>query len=75
MSEEGDAMEQEDVGEVEEVKMIIIGLRDICLYIENCNVYNISSEIFYVFNLVLKSALLLLDEYVERIEKNTESTL
>ena len=60
-------MKQIDVGEIEEVKLIIGGLRDICLYIENGNIKNVSQGVFNSFAIVLKFTLLVLDEYIKRI--------
>ena len=57
------------MGEIEEARLIIIGLRDICIYIENGKIENISREVFCVFAAILKEALRLLEEYVERINR------
>ena len=62
-------MEEKDVGEIEETRLIIIGLRDICIYIENGKIENISREVFCVFAVILKEVLRLLEEYVERINR------
>ena len=62
-------MEEKDVGEIEETRLIIIGLRDICIYIESGKIENISREAFCAFAAILKEALRLLEEYVERINR------
>ena len=46
-------MEEKDVGEIEETRLIIIGLRDLCIYIENEKIENISREVFCVFAAIL----------------------
>lgn len=62
-------MEEKDVGEIEEARLTIIGLRDICIYIENGKIKNISREVFCVFAAILKEVLRLLEEYEERIKR------
>ena len=66
-------MEITDLGELAEAIKIIEEIRNVCVYMENCSIKTVSVSVFVVFGIVLKEAISLLEECLNRFENKDNS--